>query len=183
MEQMMSTFYYKRPRRRRTPLLNLGRAAIVAAAILFIGAATAVFLLSSSITSAAEGPKGVDGIVRDSFGDVVVGADVTVNIRNKPSGQVTASLQYVTITGGFYTVSFAKEQWQIGDTIEVLASYGDESGTNSVVADEEPYQEVNVNMLPIVIPEFPGFYLSVVVSLIAILLVRMGGSRRPKSNL
>jgi len=136
---------------------------------------SAVSFLNST-TSAGPGPKEVDGIVTGSSGPVN-GADVTINVRNKTSGQVVATLYATTSAGGFYTVTFERSSWEIGDTIEVIATYGAESGTNSVFADGEPFQTVNVALQP-VIPEFPGFSFIVVLTVSTALLLGVGRVRR-----
>jgi hypothetical protein len=97
-------------------------------------------------------PKPVRGYVWDSADTLIIGADVTVNIKQ---GEVIRStLTDTTDSAGLYAVAFESDQWDVGDTIEVIASYsGSESPPNSTAATSALVQWVNATIC-IEIPEF-----------------------------
>ena len=97
-------------------------------------------------------PKPVRGYVWDSADTLIIGADVTVNIKQ---GEVIRStLTDTTDSAGLYAVAFESDQWDVGDTIEVIASYsGSESPPNSTAATSALVQWVNVTA-DYEIPEF-----------------------------
>lgn len=125
------------------------RASAFLAILMFVSAAIS---LVAATTSASVFPKVVDGYVRDLSGLPVPGANVTVSVYD---GATLKGTQYYDSTegDGFYTVTLEGPQWDPGDEIRVTATYGLESAQNSTVADDGPFQSVDVTM-SIVIPEF-----------------------------
>jgi hypothetical protein len=120
-------------------------------AMLSVALAISILLVSGSGTAAIN-PKPVRGYVWDSAGTLVDGADVTVNI--KQGVVIRSTLTDTTDSAGFYSVVFLSGQWDIGDTIEVIASFsGDQTDPNSTAATSALVQWVNVTF-DYVIPEF-----------------------------
>lgn len=107
-------------------------------------------MIAPAIVSGASGPKQVRGYVWDSAGRDVEGADVTVNIRDP---DIRATLSDTTDATGYYSVTFGPSDWDIGDTIEVIATYLSNQETNSTSANSNPFQWVNVTYT-FEIPEF-----------------------------
>ena len=109
-------------------------------------------LLVSGSGTAATNPKSVRGYVWDSVGNLVNGADVTVNIMQ--GAVIRSTLTDVTDSAGFYSVLFPADQWDVGDTIEVFASFsGDTTLPNSTAATSANVQWVNVTA-DFLIPDF-----------------------------
>lgn len=141
-----------------------------------------LFLISapSMVPSVAApvGPKMVQGYVYDAGLNPYSGANVTINSKN---GATTVKTLYYdsSDTDGYFTVTFANNEWDIGYTIEVIAQGGMESGTNSTtIADAFPYMYVNVTLSG-VIPEFGAFgSLSLIIPIIAIGAIFLIASRR-----
>jgi len=110
-------------------------------------------IVVSSNASAASGPKVVRGYVWDSVGRTVEDADVTVNIRYAAGDAVRSTLSDTTDSSGFYSVTFGPSDWDIGDRIEVIATYNAAQESNSTTAIDSPLQYVNVTY-SFEIPEF-----------------------------
>lgn len=122
-------------------------------------ALVAMFVMSQSV-QAATGPKAVKGYVRDVDGNFINDIPITVNIRRASDNTVRATLtdtsKYVEVDGedwnGYYGVTFGPSDWDVGDTIEVIATHSSQE-SNSTVATIVPFQWVNVTF-PYAIPEF-----------------------------
>jgi hypothetical protein len=97
-------------------------------------------------------PKPVRGYVWDSEGTLISGADVTVNI--KQGVVIRSTLTDTTDSVGLYAVSFLAADWDVGDTIEVIASFSSQqTPPNSTAATSALVQWINVTA-PFEIPEF-----------------------------
>ena len=104
-------------------------------------------------SSAGDFPKLVLGYVWDAAGTPLEDADVTVNIR-EPDTSIRATMTDQTDSGGQYTVTFAPEDWELGDTIETIAVYlGNQESNTSDPITSEGLQWVNVSYA-FEIPEF-----------------------------
>lgn len=123
----------------------------------------ASIIISASLlmpqAQAGDGPKNVRGYIYDQNGDPIPGANVTVNMR-RPDNSIRSTLYYdASDADGKYSVTFfdlGGAPWEIGDTIEVIATYGSDSASNTTVATpsaDYPIQYVNVT-IAMVIPEF-----------------------------
>ena len=114
-------------------------------------------LLSAAITSdnvtAGSFPKGVVGVVRDSAGTPLEGADVTVNMLDGAGPTIRDTQTDTTDSDGQYAVTFALEYWEVGDTIDVIATYNAAEETNSSTADILPFNQVDITYA-FEIPEF-----------------------------
>ncbi len=120
-----------------------------------------VSLLAVSVFStpnaSANGPVGtmdVKGYIYDESFDVVGDADVTVTTKD---GE-TVMASYYTTSGveGYYQVTFGLGEYDFGCTVEVTATDGVLTNTNSTVAVEDAlWNFVNVT-LSTEIPEFGG---------------------------
>ena len=142
------------------------RLAIAAASMLVVALLLATMVAAPASDEGAElegapsdDPTIVMGTVYDSGGTPVIGADVNVSMYD---GATLRSYQTdVTDSLGMYQANFGfgfgSDDWGVGDTILVVAEYGEESGTNSTVAhdidDPDSLQYVNVT-IGTVIPEF-----------------------------
>ena len=99
-------------------------------------------------------PKGVNGRVYDSIANPIEGANVTVVVKDGET--VTATYYYdETLSDGYYSITVAHNEWEVGYTIEVTAKFGAAEDTETVVADSAPFQTVDLT-LPMTIPEFGG---------------------------
>jgi len=137
------------------------RARVASAFTLTVAIALVAMFLMSQSAQAATGPKAVKGYVRDVDGNFINDIPITVNIRRASDNTVRATLtdtsKYVEVDGedwnGYYGVTFGPSDWDIGDTIEVIATHGANQESNSTVATVIPFQWVNVTF-PYAIPEF-----------------------------
>jgi len=148
--QLMRSFMYRHTHRRgsRKPAMVVVLVALLVLALAMMLRSTVVFRAG---TAAADNLI-VFGTVYDSNGIAVEGADVNVTVIGSivPSPyQLTAS-----IVGGFYTVTFVSTDWQIGDTVKVVASFGGESGENQTTAASENL-EIDAHLVA-AIPELDG---------------------------
>lgn len=142
---------YGHPHRRGDRRLAI---AVILVSLLLL---TLVATLRSTIvlrSGTADGitPLIVFGYVNDSSGNPVEGADVTVTVTgtiDPAPSQFTMS-----IVDGFYSVSFNGTDWNTGDTVKVIASFGGESGENQILADSGNL-EINVTLVA-TIPELHG---------------------------
>jgi len=115
-------------------------------------AAVATVMLVPDEVSAASVPYIVEGFVTDSGGSPVLGAVVTVTMRHSGGGSTTHD--FTTITGGYYGISFTKDEWNVGDHFDVVAtkaSYQAENLNN--LAEAGAYKRVDLQFGP-AIPEF-----------------------------
>jgi hypothetical protein len=113
------------------------------------------FLPVSKEASAAVLPKNVRGHIYDEFGNPIGGANVTVEIVR--GGITMDTLWYDSSEAdGLYTVTFGMgDDMQVGDTIEVTATYSGHSSSNSAIAaDDTPLQTIDVYIIGVFIPEF-----------------------------
>ena len=86
--------------------------------------AMAFFAAQSPNVSAASDPKFVLGYVKDSADRVLVGASITVNIRDDATdGAVLASKSDTTDGTGYYSVGFLAADWNVGDFVEVISDF------------------------------------------------------------
>ena len=96
-------------------------------------------------------PKLVFGFVYDPVLDPLAGADVVVMMKD---GETVVSTRYAqTDSSGGYDVSFAWLEWDLGYTIEVVATHGGDEAFQTSLADVAPSQEVDV-MFEYEIPQF-----------------------------
>jgi hypothetical protein len=97
-------------------------------------------------------PLTVRGHVWDTVGVPVAGADVEVSMK-RPDTSVRSSYTTATNSTGAYSIAFAPAEWEVDDTIFVVAEFGADTVENSTIAEDCPIQYVNVTMT-IAIPEF-----------------------------
>ncbi len=144
-------------------LLSIVCAAIVVAAITAVPAST-----PSPAMTEATFPVMVLGYVWDAMYTPLAGAEVNVSMV-KPDTTLRTYWTDTTDSSGMYSVTFAPSEWEIGDTILVVAECGMETGTNSTIAldsNVHPAQYVNVTV-GTAIPEFSD--LGTVVSVVGVL--------------
>jgi len=111
-------------------------------------------ILASYNVIAASGPKQVRGYIWDIEGRNITGADITINIRWESDDTIRSTLTDTSSDPlGYYAVTFAPANWDIGDRIEVISTYLSNQESNSTTATSMPYQWVNVTY-PFVIPVF-----------------------------
>jgi len=112
------SIHHSKPRRSKT---------IVRLMLCSVFASIAVLALSSTVSAAPFGPLIVSGIVYDEAGDPLDGAHVVVTDTN-----TLVSETYDTGSDGFYYVSISGQGgWDVGDTIEVVATFGEDQATNT----------------------------------------------------
>lgn len=129
------------------------RARVASAFTLTVAIAlVAMFLLSQSV-EAATGPKQVRGYVRDVDGRFIDEIPITINIRRASDNTVRATLTDTSGVDGYYSQTFGPTDWDIGDTIEVIATNGGDQESNTTLATVLPMQWCNVTF-PYAIPEF-----------------------------
>jgi hypothetical protein len=142
--------------------------------IMFIVAAAIVISVAdlgrpNTSVMAASGPKIVQGYVNDTVGTPLEGALVTVEIAAQGTGIVRDTQTDTTGSDGYYMVSFAPSNWDIGDTIHVTATYDTNQQLNQTVANDSASQQVNVNF-GFAIPEFSSLF-GLVAALVAVVCV------------
>jgi hypothetical protein len=101
--------------------------------------------------SAEIGPYLVSGTVTDSAGRPIVGAGVVVVMMNGATEVDIAS--DTTDSNGFYTVSFATDNWEIGFSITSTATFNSVQVSDTIPADEYPVSTINLQFL-FEIPQF-----------------------------
>jgi hypothetical protein len=156
-------------------------ARISCAAVALILMICVVLALSSGPVSAASWPKDVSGNVYEGdSGHPVVGADIDVEIWNGGTLRYTYPLDVTTDDEGFYAVSIGGENWDVGNTIKVTASYDSNQKTESVVADSGPAQTVDV-IFPYAIPQLAGM-VGTLITVVAIGVLALALLRRNRLN-
>lgn len=111
----------------------------------------AAWILIAGSGMAETFPKIVRGYVWDSEGRTVESADVTVNIKD--GGSTIATYTETTNSAGFYSLTVDPADWDEGNTIETIASFGGNQESNSTTATSAAIQYVNVTFT-FEIPEF-----------------------------
>ena len=97
--------------------------------------------------------KIVTGLVMDSGGQPIPGLTVMVTLKDGPDVRTVA---YATTNEtGYYSVVFFQGDWLPQDTIEVTSAYDNETVSNTSVADNYPYQQIDLRFAA-EIPEFVG---------------------------
>jgi hypothetical protein len=157
------------------------RVAVLIVSLLCVAAIAGIVMDPSSGAAPAEVtsvfPTDVRGYVRDGGGNPLEGADVTVSMI-KPDTTLRASWTDTTDSDGLYITTFAPSEWEVGDTIQVVAEYGLESGSNSVAAADVPIQYVDVTV-GTAIPEFSDLgTVASVGGMLAMFLVVFSARRR-----
>jgi hypothetical protein len=107
---------------------------------------------STIISIAAVTPMIVEGHVYDSLGHPVGGADVSVTVKHISGGSTT---KYFTSTSeGYYGVTFTKDEWNVNDLIDVVATYDAETASSlDNLAESSGYEMIDV-YFSVPIPEF-----------------------------
>ena len=119
-------------------------------------AAIALMPVFSQSVSAATMPKAVRGYITDSAGNPLESALVVVNIRDQADyDNIRATDSYTTSSTGYYSITFAMDDWDIGDTIQVIATWDSNQRDNETTADGVAFQDVWV-VFPFEIPQFGG---------------------------
>lgn len=118
------------------------------------------------------GPKVVNGTIFDSGGHPITGADVAVSVYNKTTHiQTGPTLTTTTDDDGFYFVTVDPGNWDVGDKIDVVASFNSAQTNNSAKADSNPTQEINVQF-PLGIAQFGSLIgLGVSAGLVAVVAI------------
>jgi len=156
----------------------VGVACVVALAVVF--ALSAVTILPDR-TEAGDGLKIVRGNVWDDSLTAVPGADVTVNILYASTTDIRATQVTVANETGVYSVTFGMTDWDVGDTIEAIASnagYQNSNTTTATSSNIEPIQYVNVTLDGYVIPEFGSGTVLAIVGTAGIMLAIASSSAR-----
>jgi hypothetical protein len=88
--------------------------------------------------------KTISGFVVDPGGFPLEKGTVMISFKD---GDYIRSIEYAsTDLRGFYSLSFDQDMWVPGDTVEVAASLYNVTTANSSVADNFPYQEIDLSL-------------------------------------
>jgi hypothetical protein len=99
----------------------------------------------------AAGPSIIDGKVTDSVGRPIVGAAVTVVMKN---GTLTVDTASNTTDGdGFYTISFAVDKWAPGFNVTATATYNSVQTSDNATVDDGGFATIDLQF-PFEIPQF-----------------------------
>ena len=121
------------------------------ASVTIVLALLALTLLTTTNATAASHPTTVSGTVRDSEGTPAPDVSVTVNMKN---GETVVSTKSETTDGnGEYSVIFLAAEWEIGYTIQVIATFHAQQESNSTTAIDSFTHVVDVKF-NFVIPDF-----------------------------
>jgi len=155
VSRLMSSFMYKHPHKDHSKAFAIGVAAV---AVLFFSLPLLVPPCASDQPSvgsiAATTPKIVEGHAYDSLGQPVDGASVSVTMKHSGGGSTTK--YYTTVSGGYYMVTFTKDEWNVNDLIDVVATYDSETASSlDNLADSSGLQTIDV-YFSVPIPEFSG---------------------------
>jgi len=122
----------------------------------------------------------VEGYVNDSMNQPVDDATVTVSIKTPPPENAVRTAYVVTTSGGgYYSVTFSETEWGLEDFVDVVATYGTDTGSSlDHPADElgTALQDIDVTISTLVIPEFSS--LLAMPLTISIIVTMMGIRRR-----
>jgi len=172
LECAMRSFMYRHPCRAKNYRYR---------AIALLAACAMVLVLppmfATQLTQAAAGPLVVDGHVYDQTMTAVSGATVVVAVTNGATLRGTQTT--TTDSVGFYTVTIDPNQWDVGNTLTVVATKLPDVGEASKTIDSD-FQTVDV-MFGAVIPEFGPGMMAGVAGLTALIVI-VGVRRRRKGQ-
>ncbi len=138
-----------------------GRSCAITLMVVAIAAIALMPIFSQSV-SAATGPKGVRGYIEDSVGNKLEGALVVVNIRAQADyDTIRATDSFTTPSTGYYSITFALDEWDIGDTIEVIATWESNQKSEEEAATGVGPQDIDI-VFPFVIPQFGSLWGTVI---------------------
>ncbi len=107
--------------------------------------------LFSLQASAGIGPLPVAGYVKDQAGRPMGGVPVVVAVKN---GSTTVSVLSTTSdSDGFYTVTFPKDDWELGFTLVATATWGGDQVTETITITQEFGEMIDLQF-PFEIPQF-----------------------------
>lgn len=120
--------------------------------------------------AAADSPVFVRGYIYDSEGRLVEGASVTVSMKDGET--VISTKTDNSDSSGFYSTTFLAVEWDVGNTVYVIAEFSGNQQPNWTVAidTEEIYVDVHFTFE---IPEF-GFDAGLLVAGLGIGAVAVG---------
>lgn len=138
--------------------------------------------VGSGASTAGVGPLLVSGTVNSSAGSPVNGAAVVVTVLDGVT--VRIFMPTTSDINGFYAVSVDPNKWDVGNTIEVVATYNSVVGQNSsVITDPDAFGMTIDVKIGTVIPELGGpVTIALAVSAIGAMVVfysRRRGSESP----
>jgi hypothetical protein len=141
--------------RRTTMRAMTHRSGFAVAFVAVAVAAIALMPVFSQSASAATMPKAVVGFIVDNAGNPLEDALVVVNIRDKDDyDNIRATDSFTTESNGYYALTFAMDDWDVGDWIQVIATWESiQAPPNETVATSAPFQVVWVEF-PFEIPQF-----------------------------
>jgi len=167
--------------RRKYPLISSRDLSIVLALSLVGIAIVALILAPSEQTRESSvlgaGPKIISGHIYDSGGSPIAGA--VVHVASKFGSTTYANLTQTSDGSGFYFVTFAPSDWEIGYTMEVYATYGSYSAINTITASAAPAQVVDVHF-SVLIPEFTSLsFVAVMTVAVSLIGIRLRKGKNP----
>jgi hypothetical protein len=120
---------------------------LIACAVMVAGLA----IIMPNSVSANAGPYVVDGKVTDAAGRPLVGADVTVVMKN---GATPIDTQTTTTDGdGFYTVDVGHDLWVPGYEVISTATYNSVQTSDNTTVGIDPFATIDLQF-PFEIPQF-----------------------------
>ena len=111
-------------------------------------------LMVPATTKAATHTKDVRGYAYDAAYRPIEGAQVTVTMFIS-AGNPRTILSEPTSALGFFNIQFQDAEWEVGDIIQVIASFGgDKSDANETIATNGFLQWLNATAFEFEIPQF-----------------------------
>jgi hypothetical protein len=137
---------------RRTMSFRNARACKLAAssAVLLLAVLSIPLTASMSAKGDALYPLIVDGTVTDEKGRPMEGVPVVVTADN---GGTPVSHTNYTDANGLYSVTFGQGEWDVGYSIQSVATWGGEQVSDDLVASGDPVETIDL-MFPFEIPQF-----------------------------
>jgi len=144
-------------------------------AVISFGSIVALSVLAFSVAvpancAAATDPVTVRGYIYDLAGNVVEGASVTVSMKDGET--VVSTKTDESDASGYYSTLFLAVEWNLGNTVYVVAEFSGNQQPNSTVATDDPVIPVDVHFT-FEIPEF-GFDAGLLVAGLGIGAVAVG---------
>ena len=131
-------------------VVKIGMKCAIASSTIVL-ALLALALLSTTNATAASHPTTVAGTIRDSADTPCPDVSVTVNMKDGETVMSTKS--ETTNEQGEYSVLFLAAEWEIGYTIQVIATWSSQQESNSTTAIDSFTHVVDVKFT-FEIPDF-----------------------------
>ncbi len=119
-------------------------------AMLSIGFVASITLIALTMAvpsncAAASHPMSVTGFIFDSEGTLIPDIPITINIKDGAS--IVTTKTATSDSNGEYLRLFLSAEWEIGYTIQVIATGPAGQASNSTIADDSSQFDVDVHFL------------------------------------